>query len=118
MALESARNLERSQWKGLLHRFGHSDRGHSLFLRIFAAASRDYTHRRNRQRRFLAAYGWRSEYLLEKQSVPHPALHRRERFPASAVGDSRPHAKSDGRQYSHRMGEPIRDSLGGAVLDR
>ena len=101
----------------LIHIFGDSGGDDSLLLRIFAAAPRDHAQRWNRERGFFAAYRWRSEHVLEEQSVPHAALHRGKRFAASAVGDSRSRAKSDGGQHSHRVGESVRGPIRGAVLD-
>src|SRR5579863_1318493 len=88
VALESAGNVERSQWERLLYGLFHTDGNDSLLLWIFAAASGNDAQRRNRERRFFAPYGRRSEYLLEEQSLSHATFYWRKRFAPSAVGDS------------------------------
>src|ERR1700676_5045483 len=110
--------MERPWRQRLLYRLDYAGGNDSLLLWIFAAASRYHTQRRHRECRFFAAYGRRSEHLLEEQSVPDAALHWRKRFAASAVGDSRPYPKSDGRQHSHRLGKSVRNTVPCAVLDR
>jgi hypothetical protein len=60
---------------------------------------------------------WRSEILLEEQSLSDQGLHRRDRCHASAVGHDR-FGRQGGRQCRQdSLGQPLRQALLRAVLD-
>ena len=65
---------------------GTAEPAAELIRHSWAAASRLQSGRR---KRLVAAHRWRSEVLLEEQSVSHQGLHWRGRLTASAMGDDR-----------------------------
>src|SRR5215469_1500793 len=66
----------------------------------------------------VTAYGWRPEFLLEKQSLPHQSLYRRRRLQAPAMGGDRSGQQDPGQRHTDRMGRALRHALLGAILDR
>src|SRR5277367_4905335 len=85
MALERARHLEqRRQAGGLLHGQRGIGRADSTLLGLSASASRRDGGRRQRM---VAADRWRSEVLLEEQSLSDERVHGRKRCVAPAMGD-------------------------------
>src|ERR1700729_2752322 len=78
VALESARNVERSGGERIFRRISESDGDASLLLWLWVAAARLHAKRRHRERWLFAADGWRSRIFLEKQPLSHAAIHGRE----------------------------------------
>src|SRR5215472_15836986 len=66
----------------------------------------------------VTAYGWRPEFLLEKQPLPHESLYWRRRFRAPAMGSDRSGQQDPGQRHTDRVGRAIRHALLCAILDR
>ena len=93
---------------------GTDRREDSPLLGVPASASRRHG---GRWQRLVPLDRWRSEILLEEQSLPDQSLHRRGRFAASAMGHDRS-GRQGGRQcHQDRLGRPLRQALLRAVLD-
>ena len=87
----------------------------SQLVGLPAAASRLQPRRRQRM---VAPHRRRSQFLLEKQSVPDQSLHRRRRLAASAVGDDRSRQQDRRQRHPHRLGQSLREAIFRAILDR
>src|SRR5580704_18899899 len=87
VALEPRREVERSGGTRIFCRKRGAGIGaDSPFVWVSAAASRSHARRRYGYGWILTHDGWRSEFVLEEQSIFDAGLHRRERHGASAVG--------------------------------
>ncbi len=118
LALESGRQLERSERSGVLDggkRAAVASR-HELVRLSFTGAR---LHARPRQRRRLLASDRRRPFvLLEERSVSRPGVHRRERYPAPAVDRRGSRRQKTRRRDSSELGRPVCDHVRRAVLDR